>query len=419
LILVIVILLQTIELTWFSRRLIRELTKFLLAIKYDDVTVSFHMDKLGKDFASLSGAFRELLKSIQEVKIEKETQYQLLQIVIDRISAGIIIYRDNGEILLMNESAAALLHTGKVSAWNFIREKAADFAAEVESLGGSGRKLIEFDDHGEERQLLAIVHFLTIRDDFCRLVTFYDIRNEIEQKEIEAWYKLIRVLTHEIMNSVTPLGSLTDTILMLLEEDGRQKSLDRINEQQITDIRNSVKTIQKRSAGILNFVEDYRRLTHIPHPEMENVRVKEMFDRILLLLKTLFEENNIRLIQQIDPEDLQIRADPDLMDQVLINLLTNAVYASSKTVEPVIELKAWVHDMAPRIEVADNGAGITSDKLNKIFIPFYSTREGGSGIGLSFSKHVIYLHKGRIKVQSDPGFRTSFLIQLPKEPSRS
>jgi signal transduction histidine kinase len=214
------------------------------------------------------------------------------------------------------------------------------------------------------------------------------------------------------MNSVTPLGSLTDTILMLLEEDGRQKSLDRITEQQITDIRHSVKTIQKRSRGILNFVEDYRRLTHIPHPEVEEVLVTEMFDRILLLLKSMFEERNILLIRKTEPADLQILADPDLMDQVLINLLTNAVYACTKTDRPVIELSAWAENNGPRIEVADNGTGIPQDKMNKIFIPFYSTREGGSGIGLSFSKHVIHLHNGRIKVHSEPGTRTSFLIEF-------
>jgi two-component system, NtrC family, nitrogen regulation sensor histidine kinase NtrY len=415
-ILIMVIILQTIELSWYSRRLIRELTKLMLAVRYRDVAVNFHMDHLGKDFASLSSGFRELISSVQEVKIEKEIQFQLLQIVIDRVSAGIIMYQDDGEILLMNESAAELLHIGKVSAWKFVREKANHFAGEVDSMAGSGRKLIELNDQGEERQLSVVVHFLTIREQSCRLVTFYDIRNEIEQKEIEAWYKLIRVLTHEIMNSVTPLGSLTDTILMLLEEDGRQKSLDRITEQQITDIRYSVQTIKKRSAGILNFVEDYRQLTHIPHPEMEEVQVKEMFDRILLLLKSMFELRNIQLIRKIEPDDLKIQADPDLMDQVLINLLTNAVHACTKTSRPVIELKAWAENNSPRIEVADNGSGISPDKMNKIFIPFYSTREGGSGIGLSFSKHVIYLHSGRIKVQSEPGIRTSFLIQFPQEP---
>ncbi|MBS0000083.1 MAG: ATP-binding protein [Cyclobacteriaceae bacterium] len=413
-IVIIIILIQTIELIWFSRRKIRELTKFLMAVKYGDVTVNFHLDHLGKDFQSMSGAFRDLVRSFHEVKIDKEAQFQLLQIVIDRIGAGIIVYKEDGEILLMNLSAAELLRIGKVSRWASIGEYVPDFTADVESMAGSGRKLVELNDRGEQVQLSVVVHFLTIREEFCRLITFHDIRNEIEQKEIEAWYKLIRVLTHEIMNSVTPLGSLTDTILMLLEENGQQKPLALITEQQITDIRKSVLTIQKRSAGIMNFVEDYRRLTQIPHPEMEKIFVEEMFDRVTLLLRNMMEERKISVIKKVDPAELCIEADPDLMDQVLINLLTNAIYASKNSGLPVIELKAWEFEDGQQIEVADNGTGISPDKMNKIFIPFYSTREGGSGIGLSFSKHVIHLHKGRIKVHSVPGKGTSFILEFPK-----
>ena len=411
-ILLALIPLQTFELIRYSRKVSRELSRFLLAIKYGDVTVNFNMDKLGRDFKSLSFAFRDLIRSIQEVKIEKEAQLQLLKLIIDKISFGIIAYKEDGEILLMNQSSAELLEIPKVIHWQYIREHAGEFALQIEEMASAGRKLIESDN--QEKQLSVVVHFLSIREERCRLITFHDIRDEIEQKEIEAWYKLIRILTHEIMNSLTPLGSLTDTILMLLEENGQQKPLEKINEQQIADIRSSVMTIRKRSMGILNFVEDYRKLTNIPHPQFDNVMVRDLFDGVTRFLNVMLEENHIHVVFEISPEDLRISMDQNLMEQVLINLVTNAVYASNRSSQKMIELKAWSDDKRPRIAVTDYGRGIDPDKMNKIFIPFYSTREGGSGIGLSFSKHVVHLHHGRIKVESKSGEKTTFILELPR-----
>jgi nitrogen fixation/metabolism regulation signal transduction histidine kinase len=411
---IILIILQSFELVWFSRRMSRELSKFLMAIKYGDATVNFNMDRLGRDFESLSSAFRDLIRSFLEGKIEKEAQFQLLQLIIDKISFGIIAYKEGGEILLMNQSAADLLYIQKATHWSFIREKANHFTAEIDEMGSSGQKLIEFNQQGNLAQLSVMLHFLTIREDACRVITFHDIRDEIEQKEIEAWYKLIRILTHEIMNSLTPLGSLTDTILMLLEENGHQKPLGKISEQQIADIRSSVMTIQKRSAGILNFVEDYRKLTHIPHPEFTKVIVQDLFRGVIRFLNSMLVENKIKVVTNISPGDLSMQMDQNLMEQVLINLVTNAIYASKNAKSRIIELMAWVEDHRFCIAVTDHGKGIDPDKINKIFIPFFSTREGGSGIGLSFSKHVIHLHHGRIKVESKPGAKTTFKIEIPE-----
>jgi len=409
----ILILLQSLELIRFSRRINRELNKFLMAIKYGDVTANFSMDKLGRDFKELSSAFRDLISSFQEVKIEKEAQYHLLQLIVDKISTGIIVYKENGEIMLMNQSAAGLLQIQRVTDWNFIREHVNQFTTEVEEMSHQGRKLIELESQQEPIQLSVVNNLVTLQGEQCRIITFQDIRNEIEQKEIEAWYKLIRILTHEIMNSVTPLGSLTDTILMLLEEDGKQRPMEKITEQQISDIRSSVMRIKTRSAGILNFVEDYRKLTQIPHPEPEKVALLDLFNGVELLLKGMLDKNNIKLIKKIVPEQICIHADPNLMEQVLINLVTNAIYASELTSEPIIELSAWIDESGPRIAVTDHGRGIDPEKKSRIFIPFYSTREGGSGIGLSFSKHVMYLHRGRIKVDSEPGVKTTFVLELP------
>lgn len=244
-------------------------------------------------------------------------------------------------------------------------------------------------------------------------MTFHDIRSEIEQKEIEAWYKLIRILTHEVMNSITPLSSLTETILMLLEEkNGKPKDSSEITNVQLDDIRKSLKTIQGRSEGILEFVDAYRRLTNIPHPEFEDVNLHELIVRVENLLKSDLERKNISFETSIQKKSLSITADKHLMEQVFINLVSNSVYALEGQKEPKIEIKAAKEKFNTCIEVTDNGKGISLDKIDKVFIPFFSTRDGGSGIGLSLSKQIIHLHHGRIKVKSTEGKGTTFRIEI-------
>jgi signal transduction histidine kinase len=249
----------------------------------------------------------------------------------------------------------------------------------------------------------------------CHMITFYDIQTEIEQKEIEAWYKLIRILAHEIMNSVTPLTSLTDTILMLLEQpDGTQKEVNRLSEQNIEDVISSVKTINNRTHGILRFVEAYRTLTDIPHPEREMIPIEELFRSVHSLLDPEIKKRGIDISTICHPHDLMLNCDKSMMEQVLINLLTNAMYALENRKNPHLKLSGIEEDSKIIIQVEDNGKGIDTDKLNKIFIPFYSTRDEGSGIGLSFSKFVIHQHDGRIKVESFKDEGSKFLVILPK-----
>lgn len=410
----ILIIILTIELTWFTRKTARDLSRFLLAIRHGDGNMSFSDNRLSPVYRDLSSAFQEVLRAIRNVKTEKEAKFQLLQAIIDRMDSGIITYNSNNEILLMNQSAGILLGTGKVSDWAFIKKQVPGFSSEVEEMGNEGRKLITIEEKNESVQLSAGIHHFTLLDQSCKLVTFQDIRNEIEQKEIEAWYKLIRILTHEIMNSVTPLESLTDTILMILEGNNKQKPARQLTENNIADIRSSVTTIRERSEGILQFVEDYRKLTGIPHPETKYIPAGKFLKEVAEIMKPGMDEKGIRISIEWHPEELVVMMDKNLMEQVLINLLTNSLYALEKTDDPLIHIKAGKERGLTFISVGDNGKGIPADKMDKIFIPFYSTREGGSGIGLSFSKQVVYMHHGRIRVTSEYGKGTVFTIHLPE-----
>jgi len=239
-----------------------------------------------------------------------------------------------------------------------------------------------------------------------------NIQSELEEKEMISWQNLIRVLTHEIMNSITPIASLASTATGLLGDDKECKVPQDMNEA-IVDVRHAVKTIEKRSKGLITFIDNYRKLTRIPKPDFKIVQVQGLFERVESLMKEQFEHHSIKFNSEVDPESLTITADPALIEQVLINLCKNSVEAVSGISRPKIKLKAGTDGLGnPVVKVIDNGKGIAEDVAERIFIPFFTTKPEGSGIGLSLSRQIIRLHKGTIGVASTPNERTIFKLRF-------
>jgi signal transduction histidine kinase len=243
------------------------------------------------------------------------------------------------------------------------------------------------------------------------LVSLNDIRGELEEKEMESWQNLIRVLTHEIMNSITPIASLASTAEHLLESTASQPGTP--DPETLGDIRGAVRTIEQRSRGLLHFVENYRRLTRIPKPQFRIFPVSEIFERVERLMNGRIENTGISLETVIETGGMELTADPDLLEQVLINLVQNSVQALAGVPHGKISLRAGIDDRGRAlIQVRDNGPGIMEDVLAKIFIPFFTTKRDGSGIGLSISRQIMRLHRGTITVRSEPGVETVFTLRL-------
>ena len=407
------IVLLSFELIRFVTKTNKELKKLVTSIKHHDFSASFSSQNLGKSFEDLSEIFSEIIKAFRSIKIEKEAQLQLLQVIIDQINVGIVAVKDRHQIVSINKKATDLLGIPGLKTWDIDFPLIKNIDDEVKAMKSHGKKLLELQIGDEIKQIAFHVNkTIYLEDDFL-LMTFQDIRSEIEQKEIEAWYKLIRILTHEVMNSVTPLSSLTETILMLLQDkEGKPKDVSQIGNEEIIDIRNSLKTIQGRSEGILEFVDAYRRLTNIPHPEFEELLIRDLFENVENLFSGELNQKKIELTVWLQNDLLSITADKHLMEQVLINLISNSIFALDALRKPAIHIKAFLVKHQTIIEVKDNGKGIEPDKIDKIFIPFFSTREGGSGIGLSLSKQIIYLHQGRLKFKSSTGKGTTFRIEI-------
>lgn len=405
-----IIIIQVSELIRFITYTNRELAKLLMAIRYSDFSISFKGKKQGKSFQELQEAFVEIIDAFKKVSVEKEAQFKFLKVIVDHINVGIVAIKEDYEIELMNQTAADMLKVTVPNYWKQFQQLLPHFSEEISQMEDDERRLLELHIKGQSLQVSVHLTKIKILNYRYQILTFQDIKSEIEQKEIEAWHKLIRILTHEIMNSVTPITSLSETMLMLLQnEDKEPKPMEELTEEDLEDLTFSLNTIQKRSEGLLHFVDDYRRLTKIKQLELEKMRVKGLIEDMANLLKMEFEKAGVVLHTEIR-SDFEVSIDEKLVAQVLINLLTNARHAVEGEDSPTVWLRAYYEEANKVIEVKDNGCGIEPDKIDQIFIPFFSTKEQGSGIGLSLSKQIMKKHKGDLRVKSELGKGASFFL---------
>jgi nitrogen fixation/metabolism regulation signal transduction histidine kinase len=410
----IIIVLQVAALIRFVQKTNRALAQFFLSIRHGDLSMTFHQASAGYTFHALEESMLQVLEAYRQVKIEKEAQYQFLQLLVGQLPIGILSL-EGQELVLINQTAAGLLHTAGTREWKKIQAQHPVFIQELENLGDHGRKLITLENEAGTVHLAVEVTTSHILGKPHRLITLQDIRTEIEQKEIEAWHKLIRILTHEIMNSVTPIASLTETMqAMLTSTNGIPRDHSHLSPENMDDIRYSFNTIHKRSEGLLSFVDKYRTLSRVPRPVLAQVNVQSFIHHMATLLTPDLLRQNIEFITQIDDRTSSISCDAALIEQVIINLVTNSTHALQERPAKKIMLLAYSTDRHTILEVTDNGKGIPEKELNDIFIPFFSTKKEGTGIGLSLSKQIMSLHEGSIRVQSMPGQKTSFYLYFKK-----
>ena len=390
----------------------RDITRFLQAIKYSDFSQSFTNNLKGSGFEELHAAFSEVTKDFQRAKLEKEEHFRFLQTIVDHVGIGLIAFNPVGEVELINSAAKKLLKVPRLGNIRDLESISTKLAQKFVELSPGGNDLVKLQQDDDLVQLSIYATGFVMHQQQLMLVAMQNIQNELEEEEMKSWQNLIRVLTHEIMNSITPIASLSSTAYGLLKDERECEVPESMNET-IDDVRHAVNTIEKRSKGLLTFIENYRELTRIPKPEFKIVKIKDLFERVEHLMKDQFEAYSINFHMQIDPESLEITADPALIEQVLINLCKNALEAVNGVTRPKIKLKAVTDGLGnPVIKVADNGKGITEEVAEKIFIPFFTTKQQGSGIGLSLSRQIMRQHKGTLSVSSKPKEKTVFKLRF-------
>ena len=392
------------------------LTNFLESLRYSDFSRTFEIKGLGYSFDRLTESFSIVIDDFRKVREEREQNYFYLETVVEHIGFGLIIYREDGVVELINNSTKKLFKITSLKNLSELESFSSDLVAKLMAISNGESIMVKIQKQDTILQLAIFATEFKVADRLIRMATIKDIQNELEENEMESWQKLIRVLTHEIMNSITPIASITQTLNSMIKEVRSTYSNptpDHGEIETIDEIELAIETIHKRSTGLLHFVESYRDLTRIPAPKFSIFPVRTLFDNVKGLMKNEMQNHNIQYITSTNPENLELSADEQLIEQVLINLLKNAIQALEKTENPRIELNAFV-DLNGKINIQmiDNGQGILPEVLDKIFVPFFTTKPKGSGIGLSLSRQILRLHGGTLTAHSNPDVETVFTLKF-------
>ncbi len=411
----ILVLIQGYYLFQYVERSNKEVVHFLESIQYDDFTNTYPEKKYSSSLDLLYHEFNEILRKFREIRAEKEAQHQYLRTIVQHIGIGIITFDKKGEVQIINNAAKKLLDVKLIKNINQIGKTYPTLLQSFSDLKTGGRDLIKISKNDDEIQLAIYAIELSLRGEAFKLVSIQNIQSELEEKEMEAWQNLIRVLTHEIMNSVTPISSLASTVETELDEFVNAGSdIGQITSDQIEDFYLSVKTIHNRSESLIKFVSDFRNMTRIKLPTLEETKVADILEHVVMLLKPDIEQHNIQANISIKP-DLKVLIDKEQIEQVVINIVKNAVQALAADEKENKALTITAMEGSSGgvfISIADNGVGIEEEALKKIFIPFFTTKKNGSGIGLSLSKQIMRNHGGSISAKSQIGEGTEFLLKF-------
>jgi len=414
----LILILLILELFRKILRTNRILESLLESVRSGDYNVTILEKAKGLGYSELAESAQRIIRAISAARIEKETQYRYLQAILEHIHTAVITLDESHQPELVNPLAMNMLglYNSRKPAWEEIEKHAPLFAQTVTNLGESGREMIRLSRTPAGKQLLILVNSVKLGGRKVKIVTFQDIEPEIEQKEMESWQTISRIMAHEIMNSLTPLSSLTETGLMMLQENGRVRDLTAMTQDTIDNLYKALTTIADRNKALCQFIGNYRQLSRLPPPDMKMIPVSVLMHELLELYEEEVGNLGIHLTLKPGPSShIHIRGDQLQLKQVLINLIKNGMEALEETSHPQLTLAVKRVLDHCHIEVSDNGPGIPPEQINKIFVPFFSTKPEGSGIGLSLSRQIIRNHQGQLTVHSEHGTGSLFRISLPLE----
>jgi two-component system nitrogen regulation sensor histidine kinase NtrY len=372
-----------------------DLSQFLLGIQYNDFEQGFATEQMGDSHKELYSAFNLITDKFRHLRSEQEAQNQLMQTIISNVDTGIFCADKDGKCLMINTALKQLLHKSYIPTFESLEQITPNVFEVLKKIKPGERKMVKETIQNEISQIAVQVYILKIKAEEIKVYTFYNIHNELSDQEVKSWQKLIRFLAHEIMNSIAPIASLSSSAVELIPTDGK------IDDEDAEQLRGAFRIIQKRSESLMTFTETYRKLTRIPPPKLGSINMNEFFDEIQKLFEQDLKQKGIKWKMKFLYHEIHLMADSILLEQVFINIFKNAIEALEGVENPEISVLV---DKTPQgkvtIQVMDNGQGIPQDVVDQIFVPFFTTKQNGSGIGLSLSQQIIRMHGGNIYLQS-------------------
>ncbi len=386
-----------------------EMDDFFESVKYRDFSRWFTEKSGAEDIRELHKGFNEVNKTIKEINREKEAQHLYLQKILELIDTGIIAYNiATGKVLWVNHSFKKNLSVPSIKNIQFIKERQPELYQSVFETNHSKGSSITLNIDYEKVKVLIASSIFYIEEEAFKLIVLQNINETLNRNESEAWKKLLSVMTHEIMNSIAPISSLAETLLHTLKsniDDAENNPLE------VQDLNLGISSIKSRSEGLLKFAQTYRSLNKATKLNLKETQVSQLFENISTLMKPSLDKKNISLEFKLENSDLKVMVDHYLIEQILINLVLNAIEAVKEREQPKITLSAKRSiEGNVIVKVIDNGKGIPNEIIEDVFVPFFSTKKNGSGIGLSLCKQIMMLHKGKIQIKSIPNEGTAIFL---------
>ncbi|MFC2125539.1 PAS domain-containing sensor histidine kinase [Bacteroidota bacterium] len=383
----------------YVNKINRDLLVFLQSFKYDDTSLVFSKNKK-QPFQELYLEFNRIIDEFGRIKEEKEIEHQYFESSIMHVNTGLIAWDKDGKIELFNKAAQHLLRVPYVAQLEGFKRVNEDLPEILDNILSNEKKIVKIPFEDEILSLYIRASEFKFGDKPIKLVSLQNIRPELEETEMETWQRLVRILTHEIVNSISPISIASSSLIKMFEDDEKAKKPERISEKELQDALEGLKAIHRRSLGLKQFVEDYKKITELQSPSLKEVDIGSMLDNLYALLKGDLIRENIDVTIDILPKDLTLICDQKMVEQVLINLIKNAVQSLDSRPTPAIHIKVWKEKSITIIKIIDNGIGIPYNLLDFIFMPFFTTKNSGSGIGLSLARQIMRLHKGNISLSS-------------------
>jgi len=400
---------EIIYLFYYLNKVIRETKYFFQTFEYRDSGVKFNCPTVDSNFKGLYQEFDRIIEAFQEIKLDKERELNFFKLAAEHAGVGLLAFSKTGDIKLINNAFNDLFGVRIVKNISHFRD--IDHNLSV-FLGKSqpGKELLKLTINNQLRHIAAKVVTFRYEDEEFKLIAFQDIKNEIDQTELNAWQKLIRILRHEIHNSLSPITFLSSGLVQQIEDE--LKISRSIKPETSIGIQEGLRVIRKRSIGLSEFVENYKRLTDLPLPNIQPVSVERLFGHIESLFRAECSDKNITLNIKPIQADSFLFIDEKLIVQAIINIISNAVEAVQGVENGLIRINYSILENAQVISISDNGRGIPNDLLENIFTPFFTTKKNGSGIGLSLSRQIMRLHNGTLTVRSSPSIGTIFTMKF-------
>lgn len=412
-ILAVLVVAQTMFVIHFVNRTNGELSRFFAAVRYDDFSQSFSIERLGGSFAELESALEQVMERFRDTRSEREVQRRYLETLVDHVPVAIIAVREDGHVSLLNNAARRLLESSGEHTLDDLERFGADFQRDIANARPGERTLTRIELDGVQRHLVISTTQITTASGAERLITLQDIQSELDTTELASWQDMVRVLSHEIGNSITPVASLARTADEMVVDLRAKLDDPEAAVELVSDIHDAVDTIARRSEGLMRFVSSYRQLTRMPPPQKREVFLDDYFSRLETLLSSEWKERGVTLHLGAPARGLTIDADESLLDQAIINIARNAADAASASDQPQVWIDARLSERGrPMIEIADNGDGLDEELAEKIFRPFFTTKAHGSGIGLPLARQVMAMHRGSLSARSRPGGGAVFQLRF-------